>query len=74
MESRNKLEMLKLDMLHENEGRTNIFKADHFFQTKLVRGTNIFSDNFGPRTIIKYVDVKTPLFVLLWKVVLWQVV
>ena len=49
---RNKLEMLKLDMLHENEGRTNIFKADHFFQTKLVRGTDIFSENFGPRTVI----------------------
>ena len=52
VESRNKLEMLKLDMLHENEGRTNIFKADHFFQTKLVRGTDIFSENFGPRTVI----------------------
>ena len=36
-------------MLHENEGRTNIFKAD---QTKLVRGTDIFSENFGPRTVI----------------------
>ena len=39
-------------MLHENEGRTNIFKADHFFQTKMVRGTDIFSETFGPRTVI----------------------
>ena len=39
-------------MLHENEGRTNIFKADHFFQTKLVWGTDIFSEIFGPRTVI----------------------
>ena len=44
--------MLNLGMLHDNGSGTNIFKADQFFQKKMVRGTNIFSENFGPRTII----------------------
>ena len=44
--------MLNLGMLHDNGSGTNIFKADQFFKKKMVRGTNIFSENFGPRTII----------------------
>ena len=44
--------MLNLGMLHDNGSGTNIFKADQFFPKKMVRGTNIFSESFGPRTII----------------------
>ena len=43
---------------------TNIFKGDQFFQKKMVRGTNIFSENFGPRTIISGTNfpVTVPLY------------